>query len=54
MTEFASAATTSNNSDQDKSTMSTYTLDQPIIDTPISVGKKEQKEKWVNPVSKVG
>ena len=25
-----------------------------VIDTPISVGKKEQIEKWVNPVSKVG
>ena len=54
MTESSSPATTSNNSDQDTSTVSTSTLDLSLMDAPFSVSKEEQKKIGVNPVSKVG
>ena len=54
VTESSSAATPSNNPDPDTSTVSISTLDQPLMDTQLSVAKEKQKEIGVSPVSKVG
>ena len=54
MTESSSAATPSTNPDPDTSTVSISTLDQPLMDTLLSVAKEKQKEIGVSPVSKVG
>ena len=54
VTESSSAATPSNNPDPDTSTVSISTLDQPLMDSPLSVAKEKQKQIGVSPVSKVG
>ena len=54
VTESSSAATSSNNPDPDTSTVSISTLDQPLMDTQLSVAKEKQKEIGVSLVSKVG